>query len=335
MNKWTFSHMKTLLLHRSMLSHRRMTTTTKNNNILLSHDIHMSPIVIETTQKQHQQQDIVFLHGILGSKKNFRTLCRRLLQTQPQAYRRAIAVDHRGHGNSSSLLNSNDSNTLSDCVSDLHRLLSHTQIHGPHYSLVGHSFGGKVVLNFLRDCVDSGRSTPPSQVWVLDCLPGLYNNNNNDSESVWKVLSSLQSLPTSFVDRSSAVQSLVDLDVSKPIADWLATSLVSDDNNNNNNDNKDLVRFGFSLSVVQDLFSDFSSLDLWEVLTDQRLKDTKIHFVRAGRNKLWTEEVLKRFSKVCEEHSNVHVWTMPHVGHWLHAEDMNGLLEVMRKGREE
>lgn len=38
-------------------------------------------------------------------------------------------------------------------------------------AVFGHSFGGKVALKYLQECQQQSR-TLPSQVWVLDSLPG-------------------------------------------------------------------------------------------------------------------------------------------------------------------
>ena len=57
---------------------------------------------------------------------------------------------------------------------------------------------------------------------------------------------------------------------------------------------------------------------------------TNIHFLRAGKNKGWTPEILNRFEAVqAKSRGKIKLHTMPHVGHWLHVEDMKGMLDII------
>jgi pimeloyl-ACP methyl ester carboxylesterase len=90
---------------------------------------------------ESSKKSILFLHGILGSKKNWRTpsLTWRKLQPDFSCY----TVDHRGHG-LSSLKNKDKTSTINSCVEDLnHLLLSDKFLHCDSVPniLVGHSFG--------------------------------------------------------------------------------------------------------------------------------------------------------------------------------------------------
>ena len=64
------------------------------------------------------------------------------------------------------------------------------------------------------------------------------------------------------------------------------------------------------------------------------------HFLRAGRNPLWTQPdekdkpvgrtPLERMEGVVASNTSVKLHTMPNVGHWMHAEDARGLLKVIQ-----
>jgi hypothetical protein len=73
----------------------------------------------------------------------------------------------------------------------------------------------------------------------------------------------------------------------------------------------------------------FKFADLWSFLESYRGSST-IHFLRAGKNKGWVPEIVNRFETI-EARSNgkVRLHTMPHVGHWLHVEDMKGMLDMI------
>jgi hypothetical protein len=100
-------------------------------------------------------------------------------------------------------------------------------------------------------------------------------------------------------------------------------------------------QLGFDLSVTSELFQDFCKTDMWEFLYNfdgrgmaANGKDAKIHFVRAGKNPLWNQQngrILENFQKICSANPNINLHTMPHVGHWLQAEDARGLMDLIKQ----
>jgi len=72
---------------------------------------------------------------------------------------------------------------------------------------------------------------------------------------------------------------------------------------------------------------------------------TNIHFVRAGRNGAWNLNGAKdRLQSICEkslhqkqtfskpnERGIITLHAMEHCGHWLHAEDLKGCLDIIEK----
>jgi pimeloyl-ACP methyl ester carboxylesterase len=108
----------------------------------------------------------VFLHGIVGSKRNWRTPCQQFILKNPMY--KGITIDLRGHGDSHS--HSND-HTLDNCAQDLTKLFNHLQIN-PEL-VCGHSFGGKVVLKYLANIYKTGERSFPKNSWILDSLPGI------------------------------------------------------------------------------------------------------------------------------------------------------------------
>jgi hypothetical protein len=90
------------------------------------------------------------------------------------------------------------------------------------------------------------------------------------------------------------------------------------------------VQFSFDMAVINELFEDFCRVDMRAFLQDYQ-GDGKIHFIRAGKNPLWNEEVLADFDALTRKNSNIRLHTMSHVGHWLHAEDLDGTLSIIRE----
>ena len=95
-------------------------------------------------------------HGILGSRRNWRSFARKLVDRQPDLG--VVAVDLRNHGDSPPL---DGPHTLASCAADLARLSEQLGIQPA--ILIGHSFGGKVVLKHAES-LPAGLE----QVWVLD-----------------------------------------------------------------------------------------------------------------------------------------------------------------------
>lgn len=141
------------------------------------------------------------MHGILGSKKNFRTAAKQLIKDS-YGFDFSVTVDHRGHGQSATppILMGATSNTVSSCAEDLHSLLASGTLPllAPVPTLIcGHSFGGKVALAYLQQSLRLGRPLP-SHTWILDSLPGTYNTRldamQKPDSSVTFVLDSVQNL---------------------------------------------------------------------------------------------------------------------------------------------
>ncbi|MEO0604254.1 MAG: alpha/beta hydrolase, partial [Myxococcota bacterium] len=84
-----------------------------------------------------------FVHGILGQGRNWRSFAQRW--RAGDAARSAVLVDLRNHGGHPPASPPHD---LAACARDLQ---GHIAREGMPSTLVGHSFGGKVVLQWLGD----------------------------------------------------------------------------------------------------------------------------------------------------------------------------------------
>lgn len=264
-------------------------------------------------------KSIVFLHGILGHKRNWRTPAMLWNKLHPEF--KCITVDHRGHGASPAMY---PPHTCHACAMDVKELFDTENLPRPNV-VVGHSFGGKVALNYLEDCEKEGHPTP-EHTWVLDSIPFLYPKEldiQQGDNSVFKVFDSLSALPTTFASREWFVEEL-SKEVPRPIALWLATNV-------NIGDDKKTFQLGVDIGVVKQLFASFCESDLTKFLENYR-GSGHIHFVRAGRNGLWdTGGGLEKLKRMESGNDKIHVHTMPHVGHWLHTEDLDGLFKLITK----
>ena len=111
--------------------------------------------------------------------------------------------------------------------------------------------------------------------------------------------------------------------IEKSVAQWICTSVKPKAGGVGGGK----YEWGFNLSMIEQLFNDFCNTDMWNFLENYN-GNGKIHFIRAGKNPSWTEKVLHRFKGV-EGNKNILVHEMPDVGHWIHAEDLNGMFKII------
>lgn len=119
---------------------------------------------------------VSFWHGILGSKKNWKTVAKNFIESNPSFS--ATTIDHRGHGES--IGDKTKPNTVRSCAEDLCELYKSEDYElnigiTPPTILSAHSFGGKVALEYLNICKEHNNPIP-KYTWILDSLPGRYVN---------------------------------------------------------------------------------------------------------------------------------------------------------------
>lgn len=287
--------------------------------IYLSHDIYEGE---SSKLNRENGKSIIFTHGILGNKRNWRTASHEFLKLRNNF--KAIAVDHPGHGVSPADLSTHTS--VESCAIDLLNLLNNKlEISLSSSILCGHSFGGKVVLKVLK-LLEEQQKEPPRHVWILDSLPGKFNRelDANGLQSVYKILKVVESLPNEMPSREWVSKTLLENGISRAIVAWIMTNLVSTKNSNN----KDEVKFTFDINVILQLFDDFMDTDMWDFLENYN-GNADIHFLRAGKNAAWDHETMTRFDDIMESNYNIHLYCMSHVGHWLHSEDLHGMLKII------
>jgi len=251
-------------------------------------------------------QQAVLLHGILGSGQNLRTVARRFTESAPGWA--AAVIDLRGHGRSMDL--DHRPATLATVADDVIETLAHEAL--PVAALVGHSFGGKVALE-----VASRGLLPLKHLVVMDSLPGARPDRHG-SESIEQVLGALDAEPGPFASRDAFVDAMVARGLSKPIGQWLATSSRRGDDGT--------FRFGIDLSYVRAVLGDYFARDLWSVLQAPPV-GLHGHLVIGDRSQVFGPE--DRARAVALASRGVLTLDVLNTGHWLHAEDPEGVVAVL------
>jgi pimeloyl-ACP methyl ester carboxylesterase len=141
-----------------------------------------------------QGQPIILLHGIFGSSDNWLTQAR-LLSSAYHTY----AVDLRNHGQSPH----DDAFDYPAMVADLLEFMDGNNIKDP--VLIGHSMGGKVVMNFAVANPDKVQ-----KLIVVDIAPRPYNLDN------YVILDGLKAIPIDTVSTRNEADEILARFVGEP-----------------------------------------------------------------------------------------------------------------------
>jgi pimeloyl-ACP methyl ester carboxylesterase len=258
--------------------------------------------VIEGTAAQ---KTAFVLHGALGSGQNFSRFVQKLAARRPDY--RYVLVDLRNHGQSSG---APPPHTLSSCAGDLRQLERHLEQRAD--VLIGHSFGGKVAIEFARQGSDA-----LAQVWVLDAVPG-SQGEGTDSE-VSAVIAAVRGVPVPAHSRADVVSHLVErAGLSSGMAQWMATNLRRADGH---------YVWSFDLDGIEALMRDYFRVDLWGFLARAR-QAPAFELVVAERSDRWTPTMRAQAAALPPD-VRVTVHELPNSGHWVHVDNPAGLQTLL------
>lgn len=255
----------------------------------------MTTLGVERTGPDDAPNAAWILHGILGSARNWTTFARRMAE---EAGWRVVRVDLRGHGASRDRPGPHD---LTACADDLRALARGI---GAPRLVIGHSFGGKVALVARQHPELAARTV------VVDSPPGLAAG----SDDLARVLTAVSAAPMPSAHRDDVLAHLRAAGLSPPLVAWLSTGLAHGPAG---------IEWRFDLPTVYDLLRSFRETDAWPWVS---VGD--VHLVRGGLSDRWTADELARVALA--EASGVAVTVLPRAGHWVHADDPDGLLGVVR-----
>ena len=112
----------------------------------------------------------------------------------------------------------------------------------------------------------------------------------------------------------------------KGVAQWLGSSY-----------NRQTGDFGFDLDLVRNIQPEFANQDFVGLLrsileANDSTTSTDVHLVRGGKNDAWSVQVLAALDALVKEFPlTFHVHVLPTAGHWLHVDDLPGLVSLFDK----
>lgn len=257
-------------------------------------------------EDSHPSAYMMFLHGILGTRANWRGIARKFVEARPDWG--AILVDLREHGDSLGLLEPHTLDATANDVVELERGLAL-----PVRGVLGHSFGGKVALRWLS--LRGGAA----QVWLIDSSPGATSLDAGASIT-GNVLSILDGLSPTWPSREAFVDAVVEAGQPKPIAQWLAMNLHR---------NQDGTRaFGPSLPAIHALIEDYARVDLWPIV-ESLPEGASLDVVIGARSAMFSETDRSRINGIAARDPRVHVHLIEDANHWVHIDAPDAMIALL------
>ena len=235
------------------------------------------------------------LHGILGSKTNWRTLARRFAEALPDwAF---VLVDLREHGASQGLP---PPHTLAAASRDLVELGASLAL--PVRGVLGHSFGAKVALSFAGD-------TPSlTHLVVVDANPGARPDRRG-SEASLRALDTLEAIGPEWPSREAFLAAVTADGHDRGMAAWLAMNLEH-------------APGGFRLRVdvraIRSMLDGYFQADLWSVV-EAAPATRRTTFILGGASGVMDPAELDRLDAVAAR-GGCEVVVVPGAGHWVHVD---------------
>jgi pimeloyl-ACP methyl ester carboxylesterase len=234
-----------------------------------------------------------------------------------------LLIDLRSHGDSAKhTIAGSGPASVDSAALDILRLLRHLRLFPT--MLVGHSFGGKVVLSMVEQF---GPNLPkPVTAWVLDTVPGQvragFIADGRIVDHPRELIRNLQAMPTPIPSRQYVVDALERAGFSAAVAKWVATNLRPAGGSAGGGGN---LAWSFDLNGVADMYESYEGKSHWPLLQSPP-KGLHVHFVRAENSSFrWQGDEAERIERLGH-----HVHLLPDAGHWVHTDNPQGLLDIMR-----
>lgn len=252
---------------------------------------------------------MLFLHGILGTRGNWRSFARQWVQKRPAWG--GVLVDLRHHGES---LGWPAPDTVAACARDLDAFAATRDVRGA----LGHSFGGKVALEWIAQ-----RRGDLDVAFILDTGPG-PRPGARGSEAVVSIVALLERMPRSFPQRAGFGRWLEAEGVPRAMAQWLAMNVRRQED--------DTFAFAVDLDAVKAMLDDYFSLDRWDVLEAPPGR-AHLTFVMGEASPVLLAEDRVRLRAAAARHPDrVACHELPKAGHWVHVDAPGALLEIVVAG---
>ncbi|KJE89983.1 hypothetical protein CAOG_01373 [Capsaspora owczarzaki ATCC 30864] len=312
---------------------------------MLSHQVIAAAANVTASSAVADAGAVYVLHGILGCARNWSAFSKRIASLGRGWDKLPfVLVDQRCHDASRDFAQtSGRPNTIDSCAQDLAELAVKSG-RAPAV-IIGHSMGGKVAMRFQQLFPDLCK-----QFWILDAMPGLgapiAKDTTPEPDSSQRLFAFVEHHPGPFPSRKAVHSLAQEFGFSHSTAAWLTSRTVRQKHNVVGS-NDHVVGWGFDVHGVQELRHSYMELDVWNVL-DAPLPPASgspatVDFVYGAQSKRWNDVLLSRLlstdsmqrqdghESVADTHNTVRVHRLDRAGHWLHADNPDGLLQIFQR----
>lgn len=251
----------------------------------------------------------VWLHGLLGSNSNWVNGARQVVQSCRDW--KFLLPQLRNHGLDRSGAAASPPHTITECVGDLIDLLQ-VQANGTRPDMViGHSFGGKVALEYLRTT-----SHNPDSVWLLDTMPGrvdasAFGAGGLAGGSMLSMLRALKELPQPLPSKEPVAAILTAQGAGAEVSRWIMGMVVR-------SVNEQEYRFNFDVQTVEELLVDYLNTDSWDVMSSSACT---VNLVIASNSHRWEPGLLRQLESVATTATGrLDIHKLQKACHWMHNE---------------
>ncbi|MCH2021340.1 MAG: alpha/beta fold hydrolase [Saprospiraceae bacterium] len=240
-------------------------------------------------------EPVIILHGMFGTLDNWQTIAKKLANNFM-----VFIVDLRNHGRSP---HSDDFN-YSIMSEDLREFMENNWIYKA--TIIGHSMGGKVAMQFASDNPDM-----INKLVIIDIAPKTYKGNHTD------IFDSLFALDLdNLKSRKEADNLLAQKIESYTIRQFILKNLYL---------NKKTKKYNWKMNLPVI----FKAYDI--ILSNSELSEPFLGttlFIKGSKSPYIDDNEFERYKKHFPSSSLV---TIKDAGHWVHADQANQLLTILKK----
>lgn len=278
----------------------------------------------------------IVIHGLMGAGKSLRPLCKRLLDQVAQhtpltsTCWELVLVDLRNHGKSAGLGHLRPPHNIQSAANDIANLIVSESWDWPDV-VMGHSYGGKVALEFGESCA-YGRygssAVPPKQICTLDSIPAKVDVEQ--TEEMGRILTTIRSLPNPIPSHRWLLKKLMEMEFAEPLAVWIGSNVKKID------PSREEMTWIFDVEDIYDMFLSYRQSNYLKFL-EHLPKGMNISIVRAENSDRWSPPVISQVEKLVEskqqqerpDQGTLTYNILENSGHWVHVDNPNGLIDIL------